>query len=146
MIETRTLIIGFILCTTGVLATSCATTKDVMPGEDGINRVSLNASDDDRGRELAISEAKAYCHDKNQEAIFLDDKTKYKGSMDEDTRKTIKQASNAAMLVGGLSNVGSWSAGDYHNDTGNVIGGAGAVGHVMTSGNDYQVEVKFKCR
>src|SRR4051812_43066922 len=84
----------------------CTTTKDVMPGENGINRVSLKSADDEQGRELAIDEAKQYCKEKKQEAVFLDNKTEYKGTMDETTRKTIKKASTAAILVGGMSQTG----------------------------------------
>jgi hypothetical protein len=136
----------FVFCGLVFLLTGCATTKDVMPGENGVNRVSLNSSDGDQGRELAIREAKKYCEDRQKDAVFLDDKTQYKGTMDEQTRKTIKKASNAAILIGGMSQSGSWENGDYHNDTGKVLGGAGTLGHVMTSDKDYQVEVKFKCR
>ncbi len=137
-----TLALGFL----GLFMAACQTTKDVMPGEDGINRVSLKTSDDEEGREEAIKEAKKYCEDKKQEAVFLDNKTEYKGTMDETTRKTIKKASTAAILVGGMSQTGSWSKGDTSNDTGKVLGGAGTVGHVMVGDKDYQTELRFKCR
>jgi hypothetical protein len=127
------------------LISSCTTTKDVMPGENGINKVYLKSSDDEDGRTSAIAEAKKYCKDKHQEAIFLDQKTEYKGSMDESTRKLIKKASNAAIVAGGITQSGSWSRGDSSNDPGRVLGGAGTIGHVMTNDKDYVVNVQFKC-
>ncbi len=125
---------------------ACTTTRDVLPGADGINSVELKSSDDEEGRHMAIAEAKKYCEDKQKEAVFIDNKTEYKGTMDETTKKTLKKASTAAVLIGGMAQAGSWGAGDYNNDTGKVIGGAGGVGHVMLNDNDYQTKLHFKCQ
>jgi hypothetical protein len=121
----------------------CRTTKDVMPGENGINRVSLKTSDGDGGRNKAVKEAKRYCSKRNQEAIFLSDKTEYKGTMDEETRNTIRNASTAAMVVGGMAQSGAVTP---LIDPAGVLPAAGMAGHIMTSNNDYQTEVKFKCQ
>ncbi|MBI3294981.1 MAG: hypothetical protein HYZ71_09660 [Deltaproteobacteria bacterium] len=55
--------------------------------------------------------------------------------MDEATRGTIKQASEAAMFVGGVGVLNS-----------HPIGTAGSVGYIMTSGDDYVTEMTFKCK
>ncbi len=125
------------------LSLGCRTTKDVMPGADGNNRVALSSSDGQGGRSKAIKEAKRYCENKGKEAVFTGDKTSYTGSMDEDTRNTIRNASNAAMVVGGMARNGETSP---LVDPGGVLPAAGMAGYAMTSGNDYEVEVKFKCQ
>ena len=64
---------------------------------------------------------------------------KYTGKMEEGTRKTVRNASKAAMVVGGLGMVSG------ANTVGTVLSGAGLAGAIMTSDRDYQSELTFKC-
>ena len=89
----------------------------------------------------AISQAEHYCQMSSKMPAFMEEKTSYTGSMDEATRDTVRKASTAAILLGGAAH-GSQST----RTGGNVLGSAGAVGRVMTSGDDYATEMKFKCQ
>ncbi|MCM0606478.1 MAG: hypothetical protein KA715_10345 [Xanthomonadaceae bacterium] len=61
-------------------------------------------------------------------AVFVKDAIKYTGSMDESTRKTVRNASKVAWGLGGLGHT------------------AGNIGNGMTNDRDYQSEVHFKCK
>jgi hypothetical protein len=122
---------------------SCAHHRDVRPGADGIHRVVVRAQDKDQAERNAISQAEHYCEQSQKLPGFMDEKTQYTGSMDESTRDTVRKASTAALVLGGAGTV----AGSNGVRTGgSVLGGAGAVGAIMTSGNDYVSEMRFKCQ
>ncbi len=112
----------------------------VMPGELE-NRVVVRDIHKEDAEEEAVKAAKKYCEKKKQEAVFSKESSKYTGQMDEETRDTVNKASKAAMILGG----GIGTAGDEPG-AGSVLGGAGMVGHTMTSGKDYEAEVTFKCK
>lgn len=113
-----------------------------MPGENGINRVSVRDIEKTDSEEAAVDAAREYCEKRGSEAIFIEEKeAKYTGSMDESTRDTVRKASTAAMILGPTLGVATHS-----HVGGGVLGSAGVVGHTMTSGKDYQSELKFKCK
>lgn len=113
----------------------------VMPGENGINKAISKDRTKEGAETAAVDDAKEYCEKKDKEAVFIKDESKYKGDMDESTRKTIDQASTAAIILGGVGSVPGST-----RTAGTVLGGAGTVGKVMTSGKDYEAEVQFKCQ
>lgn len=112
----------------------------VMPQEDGTVRVTSRDHDKEGAEEAALDAAKDYCKDKKKEAVFSKDNTKYTGTMNENTRDTVKKASTAAMILSPAVGVGAGAGG------GSVLGGAGVVGASMTSGKDYMSELLFKCQ
>ncbi len=116
---------------------SCSHHKDVRAGAEGVHRVLVRGNEKSGAERKAIKEANHFCDNERNgtRAVFLNQQTQYTGSMDEDTRNTIKQASTAAMVVGN-------SMGDGH---GSVLGHAGTAGFIMTHGDDYEAEMKFKC-
>jgi len=109
----------------------CASNRGMLQ-EDGTVRVVMRGSTAAAAQDAAIDEAKDYCEDRDQTAVFVKDKgTKYTGRMDEDTRDTIQKASTAAIILGGMNS---------------PIHDAGMVGHVYTAGPDYEAEVIFRCK
>jgi hypothetical protein len=125
-----------------LLALGCSTASvRVMPGEDGNNKVVARDIEKDGAEEAAVKAANKYCKSKNQEAVYSGDKTNYTGSMDEETRNTVRNASKAAVILGGPSMGGM---GDP--SPGAVVGTAGTVGYSMTSDKDYESVVTFKCK
>ncbi|MBC7387320.1 MAG: hypothetical protein H7301_14305 [Cryobacterium sp.] len=136
----------FFLGTLSVLAlffAGCSTAEvRVLPGEDGVNRVVSRDIERDGAEKEALKKAEKYCEDRHKEMVVVqEDKTAYEGSMDEESRKTIRNASKAAVLLGGPAGVLSNSYG-----VGGAVGAAGGVGYSMTSDRDYKAEFKFRCR
>jgi hypothetical protein len=127
----------------GLALVGCKTAQvRVMPGEDGVNQVIVRDIGRDGAEEAAVDAANDYCKDRNQEAVFLKDKnqTKYTGSMDEQTRDTVRKASTVAMMVGGVG------YGARESVPAAVLGTAGTAGMVMTNGRDYENSLESKCR
>lgn len=133
--------IGQLLClvTVTLIFAGCAHHRDVRPGTLGKNRVVTSATEGEAASRSAISQANHYCAQFKKEPRIESEKTIYTGEMDEDTRKTIRKASNAAILVGGVYS-------NPKNPNMNPIVGAGTVGSVMTNGEDYQTEMVFECK
>ena len=125
-----------------VLGAGCSTAKvRVMPGENGLNRVVVRDIERDDAEEEAVESANEYCEKRKKTAVFVNkDKTQYTGSMDESTRNTVRKASTAAMVLGGIGVAPSRT-----RSAGSVLGSAGTIGRIMTSDRDYQTEVEFKC-
>jgi len=122
--------------------TSCAHHRDVRPGADGLNRVQVRAQNQEQAERSAISQAEHYCEQFSKHPGFVEEKTEYKGSMDEATRNTVHKASTAAMILGGTGATASRGT----RSGGSVLGAAGTVGHIMTGGDDYTADMKFKCQ
>ena len=133
----------FLLTIVALVLNACSTASvRVMPGEDGVHTVVSKDIESDDAEEEAIDAANKYCKDRKQEAVFVKtEATKYKGSMNEDTRKNVRNASKVGMILGGAGTVG-----DRTRGAGAVLGTAGTVGYGMTSDRDYVSEVKFKCK
>lgn len=112
---------------------------------DGVHKVSVKAEEGEAAERSAVAQAQHYCEETyKKNAAFIEEKTNYKGEMDENTRKTVKKASTAAQVIG--STVGVFGGDQPTRTGGAVLGGAGTVGGIMTSGNDYHTEMKFKCQ
>ena len=127
-----------------IFAASCAHHRDVRPGAGGIHNVVVRGEDKEEAERSAISQAEHYCEQSSRHPAFLDSgKTTYTGTMDEKTRDTVNKASKAATVLGGTGAVFGGSSGVRTG--GNVLGAAGTVGGIMTSGNDYTAEMRFKC-
>lgn len=122
-------------------AFGCSTASvRMMPGE-RLNRALARDTDREGAEEAAVKAANKYCKEKGSEAIFTSNETKYTGDMEESTRNIIHRGSTAAMMIGGMGMVPDQSRG-----IGGLLGSAGTVGYVVTSGKDYEVVVDFKCR
>ncbi|MGE3973889.1 MAG: hypothetical protein AB7F59_05110 [Bdellovibrionales bacterium] len=122
---------------------SCAHHRDVRPGVDGTNYVITRGPEKDQVERSAISQAHHYCESLEKRAAFVTEGTKYTGDMDEATRKTVRQASKAAVVVGsGMYGLG----GRNERSAGGAVGTAGTVGAIMTGGDAYTSEMKFKCQ
>ncbi len=135
---------------TGVIALSsifilqaCSTAKvRIMPGNDGVNRVVSRDIEKDDAEEAAVDKANDYCEDQDKHMVVIkEEKTSYNGSMDENKRKTIRNASKAAVIMSGPAGVMSDSTA-----VGGVLGGAGTVGYTMTSDRDYEAQFTFRCK
>lgn len=124
-----------------VALAACSTASvRVMPGEDGTNRVVSKDIEQDGAEEAAVKAANEYCEKRGQSAVFVNDKTQYKGDMDEQTRKNVRKASQVGVLLGGAG------AATGNSGVGAVLGTAGTVGYGMTNDRAYQNEVVFKCK
>jgi hypothetical protein len=144
MMNPRFLMVAALACV--MVGMGCSTAKvRVMPGEDGVNRVVSRDIGRDGAEEASVEAANEYCEKQKKTAVFMKgkDSTKYTGSMDENTRNTVRKASKAAMILGGAGGV---LGGGGTQTAGAVLGGAGTVGTVMTSDRDYQAELEFKCQ
>lgn len=132
---------AFVLLLPVLILSACAHHKDVRPGADGVHRVVVRGAEASGVERKAIDEANHFCKQFGQIAYVVnEEKTQYTGSMDENTRKTIKKASTAAMVIG--AGVGH----GRNTGAGQVLGGAGTAGWIMTSGDDYVADMKFKCQ
>ena len=78
----------------------CAHHRDVRPGVDGIHRVSVRAVEKEAAERSAISQANDYCETMKRHAFFVSENSKYTGTMDENTRDTLRKASKAATVLG----------------------------------------------
>lgn len=130
------------LITMGAMAGCSTASVRVMPGADGNHKVVSRDIERDDAEEEAIEAAEDYCKDRGQTAVFAKEETKYEGSMDEQTRKTVRTASKAGMILGGAGALG----GSRTQGAGAVLGTAGMVGYGVTSDRDYKSEVQFRCQ
>ncbi len=127
-------------CSLIMAVTACSTASvRVMPGEDGTNRVVVRDVEKHAAEEAAVDAAKEYCAERGEEALFLSDDIQYTGDMDEAQREAIRRQAETATVLGGVIR-----ATDV-KDAAIVFEGAGAAGRSMTSGRDYQAEVRFIC-
>jgi hypothetical protein len=118
-------------------AVGCSTARvSVLPGDD-YNRVVAHDIEGDDAEQASVKAANEYCEQRGQEAKFLSTNAQYTGTMDEQNRQAIRNASKAAMILGG---------GGPNAPLGGAMGTAGQVGYSMTSNRDYKSEVHFKCR
>jgi len=122
----------------GITACSTASTR-VMPGQDGTNRVVVRDIEKHSAEEQAVDAAKAYCEERGKEAFFLSDEVEYTGNMDEAQRIAIRKQAETATILGGIVR------GTEVSNAAVIFEGAGAVGRSMTSGKDYEAEVRFTC-
>ena len=92
-----------LLLTIALSIGACAHHRDVRPGPDGVHRVQIQTDDVDAANRDAISQANNYCKSKSSksEAVFLNEGSKYTGSMAEGDYKTAKTLSKAAQAIGG---------------------------------------------
>ena len=125
-----------------LLLSACAHHRDVRPGADGIHRVVVQTDDKEQGSRNAISQANHFCEQSKRHAAFIEENQKYTGSMDESTYKTSKALSKAASAAGGTVYV---MGGKKESNLGGIVGAGGAIAHGAL-GNEYKVEMKFKCQ
>ena len=138
----RSLVYGLALPSALALALSACSTAHValMPGEE-MNRVVARDIERDGAEKAAIESANKYCTGKGKEAVFVSERQEYKGEMDEATRELLRKGSQAAILIGSVG-----MAPHEAHSPGALLGSAGTVGSVMTSGRDYEAVQEFKCR
>lgn len=124
-----------------IILNACSTASvRVMPGDDGIHRVVSKDIEQEGAEEAAVKAANEFCEKRNQTAVFVNEKTQYKGDMDEQTRKNVRTASKVGMMLGGVG------YGTRNSGVGAVLGTAGTVGYGATNDRAYQNEVRFKCK
>ena len=120
---------------------SCSTASvRVLPGENGENRVVSKDIEQEGAEEAAVKAANEYCEKRGQSAVFIKEKTAYKGDMDESTRKNVRTASKVGGIMSGVG------FGTHNTGAGAVLGTASGVGYGMTNDRAYENEVHFKCR
>ena len=110
-------------------ATGCSTAKvQVMPGEDGVNRVVVRDVEKENAENKALESAGDFCKDRNQEAAFINNTSSYTSNIEEEPRKKVRKLSQVARvaMIAGVSE--------------------GLTGTVMTSERDYESQLVFKCR
>lgn len=121
------------------LLIGCSTANvRVMPGGSGTNRVISTDIEKDDAEKAAVDGAQEYCDKRHKQAVFVKEDTKYTGSMDENTRNTVRKASRIASVLGSQSR-------GYDPDQPGAIETAGSVGSGMTNDRDYKSEMSFKC-
>lgn len=132
-----------ILLLTLILIASCASHDHVRPGADGIHKVVIRGEEKDTVERMAIDEANNFCKEYHKMAAFVSESTKYTGSMDESTHKTIKTASQAAMVGGSMMGA---MGGKNESNAGAGIFGLGAVGAATLDKDAYTADMSFKCQ
>ena len=125
-----------------LLLSACAHHRDVRPGADGIHRVVVQAENKEDGSRNAISQANHYCEQSKKSAAFVEENQKYTGSMDEGSYKTAKALSKAASAAGGTVYV---MGAKKESNIGGIVGAGGAIAN-SALGEEYKVEMKFKCQ
>ncbi|MCP3942961.1 MAG: hypothetical protein GY710_15950 [Desulfobacteraceae bacterium] len=117
---------------------SCAHHKDVMPGPNGINNISISTDNPDEAKRSTIDQANCFCKEYGGGyAIVLDEKVSYAGDMDEQNYKNAKKITQIAQSLGSKI---------WMNDTkkgGTIMDGASIGDEVL--GKGYKVNMKFKC-
>lgn len=119
--------LGVVLIGFTLAACSSARVK-VMSTADGNYRTVVDDVERDKAETAAFKSAQKHC--KNQQVVVLNEKTEYRGTMDEKQRALIRKASNAAWMIG---------------KSGSGVETAGQVGRSMTSDRDYRTEIEFRC-
>jgi len=122
---------------------SCAHHRDVRPGDRGVHKVVVQAADTKAGSRDAINQANHFCEEHEKYAVFLKEKKKYTGDIDEKTYKSGKRISRVAQVVGGAANV--MSSREDGSNLGSLLG-VGGVAVDSALGEGYTVEMKFKCK
>jgi hypothetical protein len=135
----KSLVLSFCLLT---VLSGCASYEHVRPGANGIHRVLIRGVDKTEVEQNAINEAEAYCSEKDLSPAFVDENTQYTGSIKESTHKTIRKASQAASVGGGMVGV---LGGNKERNIGKGVFGAGVVGSVFQDDEAYTADMKFKC-
>lgn len=123
--------------------TACAHHRDVRAGADGINRVIVRGPEQEPLERSALSQANHYCEKRNLAPVFLQEEAQYTGSMNEGTHKALRTASKAASVVGASLGV---FGGKNEQTAGAVVAGGGLIGGVVTGGNAYTVDMRFRCQ
>lgn len=126
-----------------ILASACASYKHVRPGTEGIHRVVIRGEEKESVESAAIDEANNYCQEFDKMPAFVSEDTKYTGSMDESTHKTIKKVSTAASVGGGMMGA---LGGKKESNVGSGLFGLGVVGNSVLDGDAYTADMRFKCQ
>lgn len=117
----------------GLLVTACSSAKvRILPGANGVNKVVSSDREKDDAEEAALKEANKFCErDHKRMYVMKEQKTNYKGSMKEETRNGVRNASKTAMMMGGMDS---------------PLGNLGTAGYSMTNDRDYEAKFFFQCR
>lgn len=111
-----------------VILTSCSTASvRLLPGEKGIHKVLVRDVELEGAEEAAVKAAEDYCEERDQEVVFVKQKSSYTGKIDESTRKGVRAASNAISVIPGASMIS-------------------AMGNAATNDRDYFSGALFKCK
>ena len=113
-----------------MMACSTASVR-ILPGEDGVHQSIAKDIERDSAETAALKGANEYCEKKKKEAVVVKNGSKYTGSMDENTRNTVRKASHVASILGPI---------------GGVVQETGRAGQGMTNDRDYTAELSFKCQ
>ena len=111
----------------------CGHHRDVRPGPNGLNSVTVKADNEDDGARDALAQANHYCDEFKKHAVIMEENNKYVGDMDEKTYKTVKKVSKVAKTIGVPT--GGTTAGTSHK--------GGVLDDVASEG--YSVTMKFRC-
>jgi hypothetical protein len=121
----------------------CSHYRDVRPGPDGLHLVIIKSEGKGDGSRDAIWQAQNYCQDNGKKsAVFLNEETKYVGSMNEDSYNKTKTAAKVAEAIGGAGYV---FGGSKEKQAGGVVGLSGGIADSIL-GEGYSTEMKFKCQ
>lgn len=119
--------IGFVLLL-GLILTACSTASvRVMPGEKGVNKVFARDIELEGAEEAAHKAATKYCEEKDQQAVFLKQKSAYTGKMDESVRKGVRATTRAVSVIPGASLIAN-------------------ISNSATNDRDYEAGVLFRCQ
>ncbi len=99
----------------------------------------ITATDKQDAEEMGFQKAQEFCSKKGMEAIMSGRNSRYKGSLNESTRTTVRTASK----IGSAVAAGALVKGD--TDFAEKAAAAAAGGLYTTSDRDYETEVIFHC-
>lgn len=112
---------------------ACANNARIFRNKDGSYYAQADERERDEANDEAAEGAKEFCEKQGKRVVFVPapgNKTRYQGSMDENTRKVVRNASKAGVILGG------------HNSP---VQAAGMGGMMMTNDKDYRAELHFRC-
>ncbi|MEI6093696.1 MAG: hypothetical protein WCQ47_08500 [bacterium] len=119
---------------------SCATTSsNTYLMTDNTYKTVARGTDKSDTVNKTVDVATNLCKKNNQVPAFMNDQVEYQGTMDEGTKKTLRQVSKGTALTGlGL--------GILSRPAGSIATSLGLVGLFVTDDEDYVAEVRYVCK
>lgn len=120
---------------------SCGHHRDVRPGADGINSVSVIGEEKVEISREALRQAEHFCDQGKKHAAIKSEVIKFIGQGSEEEYKKIKGLTKAVQVAGS----GAYVFGGEKEKNIGGIAGIGASAARAYSGNGYEVTMKFIC-
>jgi hypothetical protein len=131
-----------VLFLTLIIFISCGHHRDVRPGVNGVNSVSVIGEDKVEISRKALDQSQHYCDSIGQRAAIKSEVIKFVGSGSEEDYKKIKGVTKAVQVAGS----GAYVFGGKKERNAGGIAGIGAAAASAYAGDGYQVTMQFICK